>query len=89
LEAARRRIDILALEREQAVSIANDLQVRTKYLQQERDEIEMELRTSERDITKLKSVIKVGGVGMAYCLVAVCACIGGVERGGTKSRGKG
>ena len=60
LDAARRKVDVLSLEKEQAAALANDLQVRTKYLQQERDDIETELRTCERDITKLKSVIKVG-----------------------------
>ena len=59
LETARRRVDVLMMEKEEAASVANDLQVRNKYLQQERDETEAELHGSERDIAKLKSVIKV------------------------------
>jgi len=59
LEAARRTSDMLALQKDEASQIASDLQVRNKYLQQERDQTEADLRNSERDITKLKSVIKV------------------------------
>jgi len=59
LDAARRRVDVLMMEKEEAAALANELQVRNKYLQQERDETEAELHGSERDIAKLKSVIKV------------------------------
>lgn len=59
LESTRRSADMAVQQRDDAVQAAGDLQVRIKYLQQERDQTEAELRSSERDITKLKSVIKV------------------------------
>ena len=59
LDAARRAVDSITQQKEEASQVANDLHVRHKYLQQERDQAEVDLRSAERDITKLKSVIKV------------------------------
>ena len=59
LDAARRAVDSITQQKEEASQVVNDLHVRHKYLQQERDQAEVDLRSAERDITKLKSVIKV------------------------------